>query len=188
MQNHRDGTLVYFYHEGGVKVGNVDEKASKFIVPINETLTANMVEKHLLVKLGDKKPAVSAEGRKVITEFLCQLHAFYMDYNFAFLEINPFVFLEKTQKIVVMDCAAKLDSAAHYAMAEKWGENYTFPPPFGKTGFKEEAAIRALDEKTGASLKLTVLNIKGRIWTMVAGGGASVVYTDCITNFGGAAE
>ena len=33
-----------------------------------------------------------------------------------------------------------------------------------------------LDAKSGASLKLTILNKKGRIWTMVAGGGASVIY------------
>ena len=40
----------------------------------------------------------------------------------------------------------------------------------------QEAYIAGLDAKTGASLKLTILNHKGRIWTMVAGGGASVVY------------
>ena len=40
----------------------------------------------------------------------------------------------------------------------------------------QEAYIHELDNKTGASLKLTVLNAKGRIWTMVAGGGASVIY------------
>lgn len=40
----------------------------------------------------------------------------------------------------------------------------------------QEAYIADLDAKSGASLKLTLLNPKGRIWTMVAGGGASVVY------------
>lgn len=35
--------------------------------------------------------------------------------------------------------------------------------------------------QTGASLKLTILNPKGRIWTMVAGGGASVIYTDTVS-------
>ena len=40
----------------------------------------------------------------------------------------------------------------------------------------QEAYIAELDAKSGASLKLTILNPKGRIWTMVAGGGASVVY------------
>ena len=37
---------------------------------------------------------------------------------------------------------------------------------------------------TGASLKLTLLNRKGRVWTMVAGGGASVVYADTISDLG----
>lgn len=42
--------------------------------------------------------------------------------------------------------------------------------------FSQEAYIADLDAKSGASLKLTLLNPRGRIWTMVAGGGASVVY------------
>lgn len=34
--------------------------------------------------------------------------------------------------------------------------------------------------QTGASLKLTILNPAGHIWTMVAGGGASVIYADTV--------
>ena len=52
-----------------------------------------------------------------------------------------------------------------------------FPAPFGRDLTKEEAYIQKLDASTGASLKLTVLNAEGRVWTMVAGGGASVVYS-----------
>lgn len=51
-----------------------------------------------------------------------------------------------------------------------------FPSPWGRDLTKEEAYIQKLDGSTGASLKLTVLNAEGRVWTMVAGGGASVVY------------
>jgi ATP citrate (pro-S)-lyase len=58
------------------------------------------------------------------------------------------------------------------------------PAPFGRKEFAEEAYIRELDSKTGASLKLTILNHSGRIWTMVAGGGASVVYADTISDLG----
>lgn len=36
--------------------------------------------------------------------------------------------------------------------------------------------------------QLTILNEKGRIWTMVAGGGASVIYSDTICELGGASE
>ncbi len=55
----------------------------------------------------------------------------------------------------------------------------TPPPPH-----TQEAYIADLDAKSGASLKLTVLNTSGRIWTMVAGGGASVVYSDTICDLG----
>ena len=37
--------------------------------------------------------------------------------------------------------------------------------------------------QTGASLKLTILNPACRIWTMVAGGGASVIYADTVRGF-----
>jgi ATP citrate (pro-S)-lyase len=60
----------------------------------------------------------------------------------------------------------------------------TFPAPFGRELTREEAYIQDLDAKTGASLKLTVLNAQGRVWTMVAGGGASVVYSDAIAGAG----
>ena len=50
---------------------------------------------------------------------------------------------------------------------------------FGHKPIREEKYVEDMDEKTGASLKLTVLNPKGRIWTLVAGGGASVVVAYC---------
>ena len=58
------------------------------------------------------------------------------------------------------------------------GPPMEFPAPFGREMSKEETYIAEMDAKTGASLKLTILNPNGRIWTLVAGGGASVVYAD----------
>jgi ATP citrate (pro-S)-lyase len=52
----------------------------------------------------------------------------------------------------------------------------------------EEAYIGELDGKTGASLKLTILNAEGRVWTMVAGGGASVIYADTLADLGAGKE
>jgi ATP citrate (pro-S)-lyase len=63
-----------------------------------------------------------------------------------------------------------------------------FPAPFGRELSKEEAYIAEMDAKTGASLKLTILNSEGRVWTLVAGGGASVVYADAIASAGFASE
>ena len=53
---------------------------------------------------------------------------------------------------------------------------------------EEEAWIKEIDSRTGASLKLTILNPRGRVWTMVAGGGASVIYADTICDLGFAGE
>jgi len=70
----------------------------------------------------------------------------------------------------VLDLAAKLDTTADFICKPDWGE-IDYPPPFGRDAYPEEAYIADLDAKSGASLKLTILNPDGRIWTMVAGGG-----------------
>lgn len=60
-----------------------------------------------------------------------------------------------------------------------WAEMKSTCTKFGSECYicaLQEAYIADLDAKSGASLKLTILNRAGRIWTMVAGGGASVIY------------
>ena len=78
---------------------------------------------------------------------------------------------------------ARIDDTAYFECQSKWGE-LTFPAPFGRKLSKEEYYIKELDAKTGASLKLTILNPKGRVWTMSAGGGASVIFADTIVDLG----
>ncbi|CAE8655617.1 unnamed protein product [Polarella glacialis] len=85
--------------------------------------------------------------------------------------------------VVPLDMAAKIDETANFLVSAKWGE-VDWPPPFGRAAYPEEALIREMDGRTGASLKLTILNDKGRVWTMVAGGGASVVYADTVADYG----
>jgi ATP citrate (pro-S)-lyase len=114
----------------------------------------------------------------------------------------------KPAEIYYLDMAAKLDQTADFLCGPKWaiardistpgtavakikadrGPPMVWPAPFGRDLTKEEAYIQKLDASTGASLKLTVLNATGRVWTMVAGGGASVVYSDAIAAAGFAHE
>ena len=101
------------------------------------------------------------------------------------MEINPLVYTGGEMHI--LDLAAKLDETAAFVCGNKWGE-FEFPPAFGRKPMPEEALIRDMDGKTGASLKLTILNEHGRVWTMVAGGGASVVYADTISDLGFGSE
>jgi ATP citrate (pro-S)-lyase len=113
------------------------------------------------------------------------LYQLYVDLYFTYLEINPLVITDDT--IYILDLAAKIDATADFVCRPKWGE-IEYPPPFGRDAYPEEAYIADLDAKSGASLKLTILNRNGRIWTMVAGGGASVIYSDTICDLGGASE
>ena len=170
----KTGDTILFYHEGGVNIGDVDAKASRLEVPIGTFPTSVEIEKKLLGN-------VSTDRKKRISGFIEALFKFYADLNFTYLEMNPIVVTKDL--VLPLDLAAKLDSTAEFESGKKWGE-IEFPAPFGRTLCKEEAYIEDLDSQTGASLKLTVLNPEGRVWTMVAGGGASVIYADTITDLG----
>lgn len=170
----RDGDEILFHHEGGINVGDIDTKAMRMMIEIGEYPTAAEIEKKLLGK-------VPKERKTLIAGFIEGMFKFYADLNYAYLEINPFVV--SGDKIFPLDLAAKLDDTAEFESGKKWGD-IEFPSPFGRMLTKDEAYIKELDSKTGASLKLTVLNPEGRIWTMVAGGGASVIYADTITDLG----
>ena len=152
----------------------------------------------------------------VLVDFITRLYAVYVDCQFTYLEINPLVVVPNADAtsaaVHFLDLAAKLDQTADFECGVKWaiarspaalgltnvaqgktvnidaGPPMEFPAPFGRELTKEEAYIAELDAKTGASLKLTVLNPNGRIWTLVAGGGASVVYADAIASAGFADE
>lgn len=120
-----------------------------------------------------------------VAKFIMSLYEVYRRQYFTFIEVNPLVITDSA--IYMLDFAAKLDSAADYIFkAEREALNY--PPPFGRDATAEEAKILEMDSKTGASLKLTILNEAGRIWTLVAGGGASVIYADTIVELGGVQE
>ncbi|QNP98078.1 hypothetical protein B0I72DRAFT_142057 [Yarrowia lipolytica] len=208
----REGDWILFYHEGGVDVGDVDAKAAKILIPVdieNEYPSNATLTKELLAH-------VPEDQHQTLLDFINRLYAVYVDLQFTYLEINPLVVIPTAQGVEVhyLDLAGKLDQTAEFECGPKWaaarspaalgqvvtidagstkvsidaGPAMVFPAPFGRELSKEEAYIAELDSKTGASLKLTVLNAKGRIWTLVAGGGASVVYADAIASAGFADE
>ncbi|GAA5953629.1 hypothetical protein JCM21900_003367 [Sporobolomyces salmonicolor] len=208
----REGDVILFTHEGGVEVGDVDAKALTLLVPVGGELpTRDEIESVLL------KNVTGEERKEALVDFIVRLYSVYVDLHFAYLEINPLVAVENASTgktdIFYLDMAAKLDQTAEYIVGPKWaiardpsvinpqaasasskkigadkGPPMVWPPPFGRDLTKEEAYIAKLDGSTGASLKLTVLNPEGRVWTMVAGGGASVVYSDAIAAHGYAHE
>lgn len=204
----REGDYILFTHEGGVDVGDVDAKALKLLIPADPAAPFPAREQWTQTLLQQ----VPAAKKEVLTDFLVRLYSVYVDLHFAYLEINPLVVMDNGL-ITYLDMAAKLDQTADYLCGPKWaiardpsiysdkavaapssvaggdrGPPMYWPAPFGRDLTKEESYIAKLDSGTGASLKLTVLNATGRIWTMVAGGGASVVYSDAIAAHGFAHE
>ena len=160
--------------EGGVDVGDVDAKASRMTIKVGAVVTADSFTE-LISKVAPAKQAVLAE-------FLVVLYSFFTRLNYSYLEINPIV-VTADRKVVPLDLAAKIDETAKFECGSAWGR-VEFPPPFGRPLLPAEQYISELDGKTGASVKLTVLNERGRVWTMVAGGGASVIYADTLVDLG----
>ena len=189
----REGDMILFTHEGGVDIGDVDAKAAKITVPVDGDIPSRAQLKTGLLA------AVPPHRQDALVDFLARLYSTYVDLHYTYLKINPLVCMEAADgspSIAFLDMAAKLDQTADYLCGAKWaigretsvaaqgsktfadrGPPMVFPAPFGRDLTREEAYIQKLDASTGASLKLTVLNAQGRVWTMVAGGGASVVYS-----------
>ncbi|MFX0022469.1 MAG: ATP citrate lyase citrate-binding domain-containing protein [Candidatus Hermodarchaeota archaeon] len=177
ITSERDNDIIHFSFEGGIFIEENWDKVTHIPIPIGTDInTFNLSDK--LPDLGDLKDG--------LIPFIKGLYQFYVDQDFAFLEINPFA-LSIDKKIVPLDVKARLDDTAAFLHTDTWGNPNNpieFPAGFGQEMSPEEVKIKELDEKTGASLKLTILNRDGHVWTMVAGGGASVIYTDTIADLG----
>ncbi len=173
----REEDTIYFSLAGGVDVEENWDKVKQLSVPVLSDLSTLDFDSFIPSDLGS--------DRKTVISFIKGLYQLYKKLNFAYLEINPFTLVDN--KIVPLDTVAKLDDTAAFECSELWGE-IDFPAPFGRTESKEEAYIAQLDEKSGSSLKLSILNPDGRLWLMVAGGGASVIYTDTICDIGYSSE
>ncbi|KIK80546.1 hypothetical protein PAXRUDRAFT_36161 [Paxillus rubicundulus Ve08.2h10] len=208
----RVSDTILFSPTGGVDVGDVDKHASRLEIPVDANLFPTRSDVEKLVG-----PSFVGQRRNALVDFVMRLYSVYADLHFAYLEINPLVVLDDGA-IQYLDMAAKLDQTAEFICGPKWaiardlsvyegagesvsttgakgskvgadrGPPMVWPAPFGRDLTREEAYIQKLDASTGASLKLTVLNPEARIWTMVAGGGASVVYADAIAAAGFAHE
>jgi ATP-citrate lyase beta-subunit len=173
-----ENDVLYMSAEGGMEVEEGwDEKVNEVVVPIN------MDEKNIEHLIRANVPSdIPAENKERFITFAEQFFKFYRDMNFAYLEINPIVMIENDMEI--LDMVARLDDTAGFMMTEEWGGEIEYPTAFGmEDQSPEEKAVALADSKSGASLKLTILNPMGRIWAMVAGGGASVVYADTIADF-----
>ncbi|MBA0563211.1 hypothetical protein Golob_008207 [Gossypium lobatum] len=165
----RLGCSISFSECGGIEIEENWDKVKTIFIPTDSSFTSETIA-----------PLVATlplEVKGEIEQFIKVIFTLFQDLDFTFLEMNPFTLVNG--KPYPLDMRGELDDTASFKNFKKWG-NIEFPMPFGRVMSATESYIHGLDEKTSASLKFTVLNPKGRIWTMVAGGGASVIYADTV--------
>ncbi|KAK7401567.1 hypothetical protein VNO78_13152 [Psophocarpus tetragonolobus] len=173
----RLGNTISFSECGGIEIEENWDKVKTVFMPTGVSLTSENIAPLVAI--------LPLEIRREIEDFLKVIFTLFQDLDFTFLEMNPFTLVNG--KPYPLDMRGELDDTAAFKNFKKWG-NIEFPMPFGRVMSTTEAFVHGLDEKTSASLKFTVLNPSGRIWTMVAGGGASVIYADTVGDLGYAPE
>ena len=121
------------------------------------------------------------EKLSIKKEYLEKILKVFDECYFSFLEINPLVVIKSTPYL--LDAAVLVDSAGEFFAQGAWSNNdireYT-----GHEKSEEEIALQELSQNSQASFSFTILNKDGSVWTLLSGGGASIVVADEVTNLG----
>jgi len=180
----REFTTIYFSIAGGIEVEENWDKVKSIDLPVGQSIEQHAAAFAQLIS------DVEAGEKSITEEFIRSILLAFDDLDFTSIEMNPFVLLDAKStdgsvglSALPLDLVAELDSTAQFKSGKKWG-NIEFPSAFGRVTSAEEEFVESLDEKTGASLKLTVLNPHGTVWNLVAGGGASVIFADTVADLG----
>ncbi|MCA9390412.1 ATPase [candidate division WWE3 bacterium] len=178
LNSQSDYDQLMFSRAGGVHVQENWDQVHTFQIDLTEGLNPLTLEQFFAEIIPS-----SIETNKFV-QFASQLYSFFVDWNFAEIEINPLVFTNN--HFYILDLKSKVDSDAEWENQEQWGHYFSFPPKkhTNELVTRLENRVRDLDENSGASLKLSVINHNGSIWPLVAGGGASIIVADAIASRG----
>ena len=165
----REQDIIYFTDQGGYEIEERWNKVTKIEVPTTQ-------QKIIW-------PTAISTKHPSLLPFMDAIFEIYKNLDFTYLEINPFTLNALNNTISLLDTVAIIDDYALFKHETDWNLS-TFPREFGKKLYPQEEYIEELDQKSGASLKLTVLNPHGKIWNILGGGGASIIYLDMISNLG----
>lgn len=156
----RESDVILFSEKGGIDIEEQGDSVHRITVPFGEPPNVSPLSYRL-------SPTISG------------LLSLFRRLDLSFLEINPLT--EVNGIPYLLDTVCRVDSCAAFRQRNTWG-SMDLPQGFGVELTPEERAIHTLDAQSGSSLKFVLLNPQGRIWTMVAGGGASIIYADAITS------
>ena len=173
--SNRDGCEILFSAEGGIDIEEKWESLTRIQIKISDGLdeiSLNSLNMNLMLST-----KINKLHQNIIINFIKEIYYVYIKEHFTYLEINPFT-VDNEGTIKLLGVLGEVDDCSLV-----W-KNFDFPKLFGQKYFPEEEFIRSLDKESGASLKLTILNPKGRIWNILSGGGASILYLDAIFEIG----
>lgn len=173
IQSMRECTRILYSHKGGIHIEENWELVKTLDVPVGDAPI---------------RPDMSAFGEyaDAMWAFMVESFRVFEDLDFTMMEFNPLCGINDGGKLVIipLDMRGELDDQAAFKNSKKWIGIDSFPRVFGHHSSPQEDIVTKLDSQTGASLKLTLINPAGRFWLLVAGGGASVIYTDTVCDLG----
>lgn len=161
----RSGAVVLYSRSGGVEV----EEGSGDVIRIE------LNREEVLSGATQKATGLSPT-------WLAQLLERMQQYHFSFLEINPFV--RSGDNSVLLDAAVLVDTTKLHQLPG-WVYEHV---QGGRTKSEAEERVAALDESSTAAFALTVFNPDAAIFTLLSGGGASLVTIDTLVGEGLEAE
>ena len=178
-----ESDVIYFSEAGGIDIEENWSSVKEMQIPFSlntQIIAAGDILKQLKLKNNPEN--------LLIAKFISGIYACFRELDFTYLEINPFTIVNG--EIYLLDLVARLDDTALYRKYGKWqeGGKVEFPHPFGTKKSNAELLIEEMDNKSGASLKLSIINPEGRIWMLTSGGGGSVVFADTVGDLGSANE
>lgn len=175
----RDSDNIRFSAKGGVDIEENWKDVVEIRIPfVYEQVTIqNELEINLQKKLSDANIAQ-------IIRFISAVYKIFKQFDFTYLEINPFVI--NNDYISILDLVARIDSTSVYKNRSLYNEigEPEFPAAFGSEISSTESKIEKLDEKSGASLKYKLINPEGKVWFLTSGGGGSVIFADTVGDLG----
>jgi len=165
----RDGDIITFSPDGGIDIEENWDTTKDIIISVNTELSLNNIKKLIWNDLFKNTKLVN---------LITKLWDYYKAYGFVSLEFNP-IAESMDWNFYMIDAVAKIDDQEEYLQKNHWID-LEIPNNYGFTENAGERYITELDNQTGASLKMKILNPDAQIWTLFAWGWGSLVMTDTL--------
>lgn len=157
----REGVQVLFSRSGGIDVEKYGHQLKKVIIKRSVFFSQTI-------------PSIEGVNQKLVATIITAMR----ENNLSFVEINPYVPIDKN--LLILDAFVEIDSSKLYKLPE-WLADHVQNQNIKS---ESEKKISLLNSQSTASFSLTVFDKDASIFTLLSGGGASLVVLDSLVNCG----